>query len=110
MEISEKRSSPRVPVFIKVKTEYKNLNYSFSYAKNISASGMALENRVMLDSGIKITTENHLFLKFKLPNGRFYIETEAEIVRITDNSMIAVKFINMDTQFVTDIENYVKNL
>ncbi len=110
----ERRRAKRVPVYMKVINESKEQDFGFSYAKNISEGGMALDTKVFLDDKIKIKEGSNLKLKFKVPGGKFYITSSATVIRIEKqnlgNTIIGVKFSGMTDDFKREIKTFVNEV
>jgi len=97
---------------MKVINESQELNFGFSYAKNISKGGMALDTKILLDESIDIKKGDTLKLKFKIPGGRLYITVEGKVTRISKteigNCIIGLKFSSVDGEFKKEIEKFVE--
>ena len=110
----EKRKYTRVPVYMKVINETRESDFGFSYAKDISSGGMALETKIFLEEGFNLRIGDTLKLKFKIPGGRFYITALAEVVRIDKHKKwadaVGVKFTSMEDDFRKEIENFVNQM
>jgi hypothetical protein len=108
----EKRKFARVPVYMKVINESKESDFGFSYAKDISLGGMALDTKVVIDKERKIAPGSVLKLKFKIPGGKLYITALGEVARIdkakSGTDIIGVKFTSIDKEFSNEIESFVK--
>jgi hypothetical protein len=109
---TEKRKFARVPVYMKVINESKESDFGFSYAKDISLGGMALDTKIVLDKERKIAPGSILKLKFKIPGGRLYITALGEITRVekskSGTDIIGVRFTSIDKEFSNEIDNFVR--
>jgi len=96
---------------MKVIDETKEINFGFSYASDISAGGMALDTKVVLDNKINLTQGSVLKIKFKIPGGKLYITAIGEVTRLgknDDNSgTIGLKFTDLEDDFRKEIEVFV---
>ena len=108
----ERRKTARVPVYMKTINETKEFDFAFSYAKDISPGGMALDTKIFLGDEKKLKIGNNLKLKFKIPGGRFYISAIGEVTRIDRSGessvVIGLKFISLENDFLKEIENFVE--
>ena len=107
----ERRKFVRVPVLMKVINESKEYDFGFSYAKDLSAGGMSLDTKVILNRKVNLKEGDTLKLKFKIPGRKLYISGLGRIVRIDkgrdDNIVIGVEFLNLDEAFRVEIEDFV---
>jgi c-di-GMP-binding flagellar brake protein YcgR len=99
---------------MKVINESVEYNFGFSYARNISSGGLALETKVLLNDDIKLDIGSILKLKFKIPGGKLYISIRGSVTRIEEtdlgNSLIGIKFENIPDDFKEEIDNFVKEI
>lgn len=107
----ERRKYPRVPVYMKVINETKEIDFGFSYASDISAGGLALDTKVILDNKINLKEGSILKIKFKIPGGRLYITAIGEVTRLGKNGntdkTIGLKFTDLEDDFRKEIQVFV---
>jgi len=107
----DRRRAPRVPVYMKVINETKEANFGFSYARDISSTGIALDTKVIIDESVKVKMGSLLKIKFKIPGGRLYITALGEITRLEkqgkENSVIGLKFTSIEDDFKKEIDFFV---
>ena len=110
----EKRKAPRIPVYMKVINESTEFDFGFSYARDVSEGGLALDTKVLLGSKFDLAKGNVLKLKFKVPGGKLYVTALGEVVRIErdddGNCIIGVKFVSLENDFKEEIRNFVEEV
>ncbi len=96
----------RGPLGVKVQGRYKNLSF-LCFSENISASGMLFESEKMLERGDLIVCS------FFFPNSK-RVTAKAEVVRKAekqaefDSNRYGIKFINLEDDYKSIIEDFVK--
>ena len=111
----EKRKTPRVPVYAKIQTSKGDRDFCFSYAKNISETGIAIEPRIYIEKKLDIKIGETLKLKFKLPNGGLFLNLSGKVKRVDDNDfpygqefpLIALEFVDVPDEFQSELKKYI---
>ncbi len=105
-EFLEKRKTKRVPIHVKVVGLKEDKDFCFSYARDISAEGIAISPQIYLREDKNLKIGDLLKLKFKLPQGKNFLTIHAFVLRI-DHESIALKFKDLIPDFQNEINNYI---
>lgn len=108
----DQRRSARIPVSMTVQSEELN-PVGFGYVCNISAEGLGVDAKALVDAGALPTVGTTLKLKFKIPTCATYTSIHAKVVyveMIPDQSpRIGFSFIAPAPDLLQEIQRYAKS-